>query len=163
MSTIDLTDKVNELVEQACKDLGIGKAEFKARIVVDDQKYLTPQEKQYVIREELRGFIQKVCKDRGIDEQDFYANTKTHLRKYVTPRQLAMVYLWYGSDLSLSEIGEMVGEKDHATVLHAKKTINNLRDTSRAFKDEFTQEYEPLIIRLAEKVQPRRMTKPSVV
>ena len=35
--------------------------------------------------------------------------------------------------LSLSEIGEIVGGKDHATVLHSNKTVKNLMDTNSIF------------------------------
>jgi chromosomal replication initiator protein len=35
---------------------------------------------------------------------------------------------------SLAMIGKHCGNKDHATVLHACKTVNNLADTDKRFK-----------------------------
>jgi len=37
---------------------------------------------------------------------------------------------------SLSTIGSIIGGKDHATVLHACKTVNNLKDTDKRFKSQ---------------------------
>jgi len=37
---------------------------------------------------------------------------------------------------SLSTIGSIIGGKDHATVLHACKTVNNLMDTDKRFKSQ---------------------------
>lgn len=55
---------------------------------------------------------------------------KTRKREIVQTRQLIMFFctiMWAGS---LEEIGERVGGKDHATVLHSKKTINNLLESN---------------------------------
>jgi chromosomal replication initiator protein len=35
---------------------------------------------------------------------------------------------------SLALIGSQIGGKDHATVLHACKTVNNLLDTDKRFR-----------------------------
>jgi chromosomal replication initiator protein len=35
---------------------------------------------------------------------------------------------------SLATIGTQIGGKDHATVLHACKTVNNLIDTDKQFR-----------------------------
>jgi chromosomal replication initiator protein len=43
---------------------------------------------------------------------------------------------------SLASIGSQIGSRDHATVLHACKTVNNLSETDRQFKiyvDELTK------------------------
>jgi len=37
---------------------------------------------------------------------------------------------------SLASIGSQIGGKDHATVLHACKTVNNLMDTDKRFKGQ---------------------------
>ena len=53
---------------------------------------------------------------------------KTRKREIVYARQIVM-FLAVGMGLgSLAEVGAQVGGKDHATVLHARKTINNLLD-----------------------------------
>jgi chromosomal replication initiator protein len=40
---------------------------------------------------------------------------------------------------SLSSIGSMIGGKDHATVLHACKTISNLIETDKVFKGQIDE------------------------
>ena len=39
--------------------------------------------------------------------------------------------------MSLQFIGSEIGNKDHATVLHSKKTINNLIDTDKNVRNDF--------------------------
>lgn len=60
--------------------------------------------------------------------------TKTRKREVVQARQIAMYFSKNLTKNSLSAIGSLIGSKDHATVLHACKTVNNLLDTDRQFK-----------------------------
>ena len=36
--------------------------------------------------------------------------------------------------LSLANIGKYIGKRDHATVLHACKTVDNLNETDKQFR-----------------------------
>ena len=38
---------------------------------------------------------------------------------------------------SLANIGSQIGDRDHATVLHACKTVDNLLETDKEFKAHF--------------------------
>ena len=40
---------------------------------------------------------------------------------------------------SLASIGAQIGGKDHATVLHACKTVNNLIDTDKHFRHQIAE------------------------
>lgn len=60
--------------------------------------------------------------------------SKTRKREVVMARQIAMFFSTKYTTASLETIGKMVGDKDHATVLHAKKTVNNLRETDRSYR-----------------------------
>ena len=42
-------------------------------------------------------------------------------------------------DMSTSKIGKYIGDRDHATVLHACKTIENLADTDKQFRVELEE------------------------
>jgi chromosomal replication initiator protein len=70
--------------------------------------------------------IQKTVSDYfKIKVADMYSQKRT--RAIARPRQVAM---WLARDLtphSLPEIGDAFGGRDHTTVLHACRTINNLR------------------------------------
>jgi chromosomal replication initiator protein len=52
----------------------------------------------------------------------------------VQARQIAMYFAKNLTKSSLATIGSQIGGKDHATVLHACKTVNNLIDTDKRFR-----------------------------
>jgi chromosomal replication initiator protein len=60
---------------------------------------------------------------------------KTRKREIVIARQLAHYFTReiYKKELSLADVGILIGGKDHATVLYSIKTINNLIDTDKNF------------------------------
>ena len=60
--------------------------------------------------------------------------SKTRKRHIVQARQLAMFFAKKFTKASLASIGSQIGKRDHATVLHACKTVNNLADTDKRFK-----------------------------
>jgi len=61
-------------------------------------------------------------------------NSKSRKREIVQARQLAMFFSKKLTKTSLATIGLHCGNKDHATVLHSCKTINNLIETDKQFK-----------------------------
>lgn len=78
-------------------------------------------------------YIQKVVCNYysvGID----MLQSKTRKREIVQARQVAMYFSKSLTKSSLATIGSQIGGKDHATVLHACKTVNNLMDTDKSFK-----------------------------
>ncbi len=60
--------------------------------------------------------------------------SKTRKREIVQARQIAMYFSKNLTSSSLTAIGAEIGGKDHATVLHACRTISNLVDTDKRFK-----------------------------
>ena len=60
--------------------------------------------------------------------------SKNRSRYISKPRQIAMFLSKQLTDSSYPEIGKLFGGKDHATVLHACKTVNNLADTDKQFR-----------------------------
>jgi len=78
-------------------------------------------------------YIQKVvCNyfNVGVDQ----LQSKTRKREIVQARQVAMFFSKSLTKSSLATIGSQIGGKDHATVLHACKTVNNLIETDKRFK-----------------------------
>jgi chromosomal replication initiator protein len=61
-------------------------------------------------------------------------NSKTRKREIVQARQLAMYFSKKHTKSSLATIGLHCGNKDHATVLHACRTVNNLVETDKRFR-----------------------------
>lgn len=57
--------------------------------------------------------------------------TKTRKREICFPRQAAMYLIKENTNLSLTHIGGLFNGKDHATVLHAKRTVANLMQSDK--------------------------------
>ncbi len=57
-------------------------------------------------------------------------------REIVQARQVTMFFIKKHTQLSLSQIGVHVGNRNHATVLHACNTVKNLSETDNAFKSD---------------------------
>lgn len=78
-------------------------------------------------------YIQKVVSTYfEIDVPTLQSNTRK--RHVVQARQLAMYFSKKMTKSSLASIGSQIGKRDHATVLHACKTVDNLSDTDKQFK-----------------------------
>jgi len=75
-------------------------------------------------------------------------NSSTRKREIVQARQLAMYFSKTYTKHSLATIGTKLGKKDHATVLHACKTVKNLCDTDRDFRKHFDEIENMLKIKL---------------
>ena len=60
--------------------------------------------------------------------------SKSRKREVVQARQIAMYFSKNLTKSSLSAIGAQIGNKDHATVLHACRIVNNMVETDKRFK-----------------------------
>jgi len=79
-------------------------------------------------------FIQKiVCDHFNISVEKI--SSKTRKRDVVQARQLAMYFSKKLTKSSLASIGLQCGNKDHATVLHACRTVSNLLETDKQYKN----------------------------
>ena len=77
-------------------------------------------------------YIQKqVCEYYGLKLQDIKAKKRT--RDIAFPRQVAMYLSKSLTDSSLSEIGKNFGGKDHSTVIHSCKLIEERRKKDEEF------------------------------
>lgn len=90
-------------------------------------------------------YIQKVVSDYF--QMDVATlQSKTRKRHIVQARQIAMYFSKKLTKASLASIGNQIGDRDHATVLHACKTVNNLASTDK----KFNQYVEDLSKKLSE-------------
>ncbi|WP_420573098.1 chromosomal replication initiator protein DnaA [Kordia sp.] len=84
-------------------------------------------------REVSIDYIQKVVSDYF--QMDVTTlQSKTRKRHIVQARQLAMFFAKKFTKASLASIGSQIGKRDHATVLHACKTVDNLSSTDKQFR-----------------------------
>jgi chromosomal replication initiator protein len=102
-------------------------------ITLDLAKQMIDKFVKNTVREISIDYIQKVVCDYFNIPTDMI-NSKTRKREIVQARQLAMYFSKKMTKASLASIGLHCGNKDHATVLHACRTVNNLIDTDKQFK-----------------------------
>lgn len=90
----------------------------------DSARWLTVQDILTQVSEYTKIPIETICE-------------KTRKRTVLEPRQVAMYLSKEHTHESLVDIGYQCGRKDHATVLHACKTVKNLLDTSAEFREKW--------------------------
>ena len=54
-------------------------------------------------------------------------------------RQIAMYLAKKHTEISASKIGMLIGNRDHATVLHACKTVKDLIEINKSFKSDIEE------------------------
>ena len=81
--------------------------------------------------------INTVCKHFGLETATIH--TKSRKREVVQARQIAMYLAKNHTDFSTAKIGALIGHKDHATVLHACKTIKELKEVDKSFRAEIDE------------------------
>ena len=105
----------------------------KAEITVDLAKEVINKFVKNNRREVSIDYIQKVVSDYfQMDIQTL--QSKTRRRHIVQARQIAMYFAKKFTKASLASIGSQIGRRDHATVLHACKTVDNLSFTDKQFR-----------------------------
>ncbi|MBR4505464.1 MAG: chromosomal replication initiator protein DnaA [Bacteroidales bacterium] len=100
------------------------------QITLELTKQMIDKYVQSSAREITIDYIQKVVCDYLQLPVETIQNT-SRKREIVQARQLSMYFAKKITKSSLAVIGMQCGNKDHATVLHACKTIDNLRQTDR--------------------------------
>lgn len=75
-----------------------------------------------------------------------YYNIKTELihtasrkRQIVQARQVTMYLSKSYTEMSLAQIGSLIGKKNHATVLHACRTVKEQMEVDKTFRDEINE------------------------
>ena len=115
----------------------------KKAITLDLAKQMIDKFVKNTAREVSIDYIQKVVCDY-FDLPIDLLKSKTRKREVVQARQIAMYFAKSMTKSSLATIGLHCGGKDHATVLHACRTVNNLMDTDKRFKS-YIEELEKKI------------------
>lgn len=105
----------------------------KKSINLDLAKQMIDKFVKNTAREISIDYIQKVVSDY-FDMPIELMKSKTRKREVVQARQIAMFYAKNMTKASLATIGAQCGGKDHATVLHAYRTVNNLIETDKQFR-----------------------------
>lgn len=100
------------------------------------------------VRDSLRDLIAIQDRQIGIDNiqktvADYYKirlgdlHSKTRTRSIARPRQVAMALAKELTNHSLPEIGNSFGGRDHTTVLHACRKIEELKESNRDIREDY--------------------------
>jgi hypothetical protein len=130
----DLKKQINESVRFFIRRLPLNQPELPSFILELGQIYVTVESKLN------DNFIFNICCNCVENHYGVPLNmiiSKTRKREIVEKRQMLQTVVGEFTKLSLSSIGEYTGGKDHATVLHAKKTISNLVATDRVIAFDY--------------------------
>lgn len=127
-----ITNNIREL-EGALISLIAQASLNKRAVTLDLAKQMIDKFVKNTAREVSIDYIQKVVCDY-FDLPIELLKSRTRKREVVQARQIAMYFAKKMTKSSLANIGMHCGGKDHATVLHACRTVNNLNETDKNFK-----------------------------
>ena len=133
----NISDSVREL-EGVVNSLLAQSILFKRKIDMDLAQRIVRKAVRYENKPiTIEEIIEKVCAHYNLDESAIH--TKTRKREIVQARQIAMYLAKKHTDHSSSKIGQLIGNRDHATVLHACKIMKDLVEVDKSFKNEVAE------------------------
>ena len=80
--------------------------------------------------------LEKVCRHYNVPQQHVF--TKSRKRDYVQVRQVSMYLAQKYTKMPASRIGQLIGNRDHSTVIHSCNTIEQRLKVDKAFSDELS-------------------------
>lgn len=80
--------------------------------------------------------IEKVCRHYGVSQQNVFG--KSRKREFVQVRQVSMYLAQKYTRMPASRIGQLIGGRDHSTVLHSCTAIEQRLKTDKAFAGEIS-------------------------
>jgi len=80
--------------------------------------------------------VEKVCDHYGVAQQHVFS--KSRKRDYVLVRQVSMYLAQKYTKMPASRIGQLIGGRDHSTVLHSCNTVEQRLKIDKVFQSEIT-------------------------
>ena len=102
----------SKLHPQSTLTLEIARENLKDIISPDSSEKITPDH-----------IIQVVAEHYGLRPEDIKSQRRT--KEVVLPRQIAMYLIRIMNDISLKDVGRILGNRDHATIIHGYEKIIN--------------------------------------
>ena len=78
--------------------------------------------------------LDKVCTHYNVSQQNVFS--KSRKRDYVIVRQVSMYLAQKYTKMPASRIGQLIGNRDHSTVIHSCNTIEQRLKIDKAFLEE---------------------------
>ncbi len=102
-----------------------------------------------LVKDVIRQFVSQVDREISVENIKILVakhfdvpveklQSKTRMRNVVMARQLSMYLAKNYTNSSLKMIGDYFGGRDHSTVIHSLKAVQDLLDTDLLFKDKVT-------------------------
>ncbi len=88
-----------------------------------------------IVRQSVVDVVKSIVADH-YNMKAWNLDVNDRARVIVQARQMAHYFSKQHSKYSLTEIGRQIGNKDHATVLHSIKTINNLQEVDANIRSD---------------------------
>ena len=127
-SVRDLEGVLNSLmaysiVYNSAVDLHLAERVIKRAVKLDDNQPLT-----------IDDIMEKVCQHYGVSQQQVFS--KSRKRDYVQVRQVSMYLAQKYTKMPASRIGQLIGGRDHSTVLHSCNTVEQRLKVEASFREE---------------------------
>lgn len=107
-------------------------------------QHITVEAAEHIVRDLMQGgeprrvkiddIVRTITKHYGVNRSDLLSSRRN--RSIVRPRQIGMYLAKMLTSRSLPEIGRRFGNRDHTTVLHAIRKIEQLMQTDRRLKED---------------------------
>ncbi|MCR4808645.1 MAG: chromosomal replication initiator protein DnaA [Prevotella sp.] len=78
--------------------------------------------------------LEAVCRHFGVTQQNVFS--KSRKREYVQVRQISMYLAQKYTKMPASRIGQLIGGRDHSTVLHSCSAVQERMKVDKAFLDD---------------------------
>lgn len=101
--------------------LDVAKDILKDIINPDEEKKLTPEK-----------IIEVIAEHYGVRTEDIKSQKRN--KEIVLPRQIAMYMIRVMNDISLKDVGKILGDRDHSTIIHGYEKILNELNTNPDLK-----------------------------
>ncbi len=128
-SVRDLEGVVNQLlaysiVYNSAVDMRLAERVIKRAVKVDN-KPLT-----------IDDILETVCSHFNVSPQHVFGRSRKH--DLVQVRQISMYFAQKYTKMPASRIGQLIGNRDHSTVIHSCSTVEQRLKVDKAFSDELT-------------------------
>ena len=80
--------------------------------------------------------LDTVCQHFNVSQQNVFS--KSRKREYVQARQVSMYLAQKFTKMPTSRIGQLIGGRDHSTVLHSCSAVEQRLKVDKAFNDELS-------------------------
>jgi chromosomal replication initiator protein len=109
----------------------LNKKEIDMKLVKDViRQFISPEDREISVE----NIKQLVARHFNLPVEKLHS--KTRMREVVMARQLSMYLAKNYTNSSLKAIGDSFGGRDHSTVIHSLKTVQDIMDTDILFKDK---------------------------